>query len=191
MTSDRIHFKGLNAVRFLAAAVVAIAHASVLLMWEPSTYPHGLGEIPNVARSGGLNPETAKLAVICFFVLSGFLITYLLLAEEARTGAISIRAFYLRRILRIWPLYYLLVLCGFLLLPHVSLLGLPIPPVHEHSWWLEFALYMTVFPNLAVPVPYLAHLWSIGVEEQFYILWPILLVLFPNRIRRLLVVITL
>lgn len=190
MTSDRIHFKGLNAVRFLAAAVVAISHASVLLMW--SGLPSLMGWVNSESGTfGWLNPESGKLAVICFFVLSGFLITYLLLAEEARTGAISVRAFYLRRILRIWPLYYLLVLCGFLLLPHVSLLESPMPPVHEHSWWLEFALYMTIFPNLAIPVPYLGHLWSIGVEEQFYILWPILLVLFPNRMRLLLGVITL
>ena len=59
---------------------------------------------------GAVNPETGKIAVICFFVLSGFLITYLLLAEERQTGSIATGDFYARRILRIWPLYYVLVL---------------------------------------------------------------------------------
>jgi peptidoglycan/LPS O-acetylase OafA/YrhL len=188
VTSQRIHFEGLNAVRFFAAAAVALSHASVVLMWH--RLPNLIGWANSeVGALGWVNPETGKLAVICFFVLSGFLITYLLLSEEARSGAISIRAFYLRRILRIWPLYYLLVLCGFFVFPRMSVLALPTGPIPTQSWWRDFVLYGTIFPNLATPIPYLGHLWSIGVEEQFYILWPILLVTVRNRLRLLLSVI--
>jgi len=184
VTSERIHFKGLNAVRFFAASAVALSHASVVLMWH--RLPNLIGWVnPQAGTLGWLNPETGKLAVICFFVLSGFLITYLLLSEEAQSGAISIRSFYLRRVLRIWPLYYLLVLSGFFLLPKIPLLDMPFVPTSAHPW-RDCFLYMTIFPNLATPMPYLGHLWSIGVEEQFYILWPVLLVVFPNRLRLLL-----
>jgi len=121
-----------------------------------------------------VNPETGKIAVICFFVLSGFLITYLLLAEERHTGSISTRDFYARRILRIWPLYYVLVLAAFFVFPRIPVFAgaLKFP---EESRARSFFLYMSIFPNLAAPFPYLGHLWSIGVEEQFYIAWPLLL----------------
>jgi len=69
MSPERIQFKGLNAVRFLAASMVAVSHATVVLMWSG-----------RASFIGSMNPDTGKIAVICFFVLSGFLITYLLLA---------------------------------------------------------------------------------------------------------------
>jgi len=174
MSPERIHFKGLNAVRFLAASAVVVSHATVVLMWS--------GRASFIAW---VNPDTGKLAVICFFVLSGFLITYLLLAEERQMGSFSTGAFYARRMLRIWPLYYVLVLAAFFVLPRVPLLAGALGRFPEHSWWSNFLLYMTIFPNLAVALPYLGHLWSIGVEEQFYIAWPLLLRASRRRLRLL------
>ncbi|WHF51445.1 acyltransferase [Chryseobacterium gotjawalense] len=101
-----------------------------------------------------------------FFVLSGFLITYLLLKEYQKTKTIKIKDFYIRRILRIWPLYYLYI--GL-----VALLALT-----SISWSSTWLYYLTFFANipfvLGSALPAMDHLWSISVEEQFYLFWPLL-----------------
>lgn len=104
-------------------------------------------------------------------MLSGFLITSLLLEEYDVTGTISIKKFYTRRALRIWPLYYLVVLIAFAVFPilqaRLNLLpdpGLGLP---------QLVMYIFLVPNLTFflgPRFLLSHLWSIGVEEQFYLL---------------------
>ncbi len=70
-----------------------------------------------LARAALAFRENGGFGVQLFFILSGYLITTLLLREEARYGKISLRAFWIRRILRIWPLYYLIVAIGFGLIP--------------------------------------------------------------------------
>src|SRR6266850_3985807 len=95
--SRAVHFPGLNGLRFLAALTVVLYHASFSFEYA------GIPQYDYLVR---LNLQTGFLCVVFFFVLSGFLITYLLLAEEAETGEIYVRGFYLRRVLRIWPLYY-------------------------------------------------------------------------------------
>ncbi|MGZ3885588.1 MAG: acyltransferase family protein, partial [Bacteroidia bacterium] len=137
--------------------------------------------------------ELGGLGVVFFFVLSGFLITYLLLKEKSQTGTISVRKFYLRRLLRIWPLYYFIVFLGFLVLPHVGLMEIPFAKMNlEKNYGLNFALYMLMLPNLAFAmfgaVPHIGQAWSIGVEEQFYIIWP-LIVKFSNHILRALFIV--
>jgi peptidoglycan/LPS O-acetylase OafA/YrhL len=117
------------------------------------------------------------LGVYFFFVLSGFLITYLLITERARTGTVRVKQFYERRILRIWPLYYLLVLLGFFVFPHIQLLRLDwLQKYFADNYWLKFWFNIFMLPNLALAmfaaVPHIGQVWSIGVEEQFYILWP-------------------
>lgn len=134
--------------------------------------------------------EAGSLGVIFFFVLSGFLITYLLLKEKSLTGTVAVRKFYLRRIFRIWPLYYLIVLSGFLLLPHFHIIELPYLNAHlSDGYGLKFLLYVIMLPNLAfamfVAVPHIGQTWSIGVEEQFYLLWPLLIKHSKNIIRML------
>ena len=100
-----------------------------------------------------------------FFFLSSYLITELLLRERERTGRIHRKAFYLRRILRIWPLYYLGVVLAIvtgLVLPEFSLNR------HEILYLLTFtAWFGEVFHGNPFGV-----LWSISVEEVFYLLWP-------------------
>jgi peptidoglycan/LPS O-acetylase OafA/YrhL len=99
-------FEGLNALRFFAALLVVLHHAETLRK------DNGLSNFESFGlfRNGGN-------AVTFFFVLSGFLITYLLLKEDGKSGTISIKGFYLRRVLRIWPLYFLLVILGTLVMP--------------------------------------------------------------------------
>lgn len=152
----RIQFPGLNTIRFYAALAVVINHVGA--QFPPD---HKFFRFIN-----SFFPE-AQDAVNLFFVLSGFLITYLLLHERTTTGKINIKNFYIRRTLRIWPLYYLVALSGLVIFPilfaNYPLTGLP---------RYKLALALCLLPNFAgLSVP-MTHLWSIGVEEQFYALWP-------------------
>jgi peptidoglycan/LPS O-acetylase OafA/YrhL len=151
------YLPGLNLLRIYAAVSVVVYHV--------------MTQFPHIRRQ----PWTADWlerfwldghsAVNLFFVLSGFLITYLLLLEKREQGAINVRHFYARRILRIWPLYYLGLLVGLAVIPALGLApGFWIDP------WKRIAMVF-MLPNLAA-ISWLGHFWSLGVEEQFYALWP-------------------
>ena len=169
--TDRVYFPNLNGLRFIAALLVIVHH----IEQEKSDFhlPNSFGA-PAIQLFG-------KLGVILFFVLSGFLITYLLLEEERTTTTIGIRNFYVRRILRIWPLYFLIVILGLLILPNIHLFDVPYydkARVYENLF-TKIIFYIFFLPNLVSPllgiVPYAAHTWSIGTEEQFYLTWPVIL----------------
>jgi peptidoglycan/LPS O-acetylase OafA/YrhL len=156
------YFNGLNALRFFAAFFVVIHHAEQIRMKYTSFH---LKEF-SFFNNGGI-------AVMFFFVLSGFLITYLLLKEQNATHKINIKNFYVRRILRIWPLYYLLVIIGALIVP---LLIKSVGYNYEMPYTFgEVSLYYLLFLPFCVNIIYGHHLleplWSIGVEEIFYIIW--------------------
>lgn len=114
------------------------------------------------------------LAVDFFFVLSGFLITYLLMIEKERYKTIAVKQFYVRRILRIWPLYYLLFLIAFLIAP----ICFGKDGAEIKNWSLQIGLYGTFFANLAYillqQTSIIGVTWSVAVEEQFYLIWPLL-----------------
>ena len=96
----KVYFPNINGLRFIAALLVIIHHTEQIKdILGLSNY----WSTPIIRSIGGLG-------VLLFFVLSGFLITFLLLDEESTTGTISIKKFYIRRILRIWPLYYLILI---------------------------------------------------------------------------------
>ena len=163
------YFPNLNGLRFVAALVVIIHHAEQMkgLFGQANYF-----QVPLVHIVG-------RLGVIFFFVLSGFLITYLLLQEKRNTGTISIKSFYIRRLLRIWPLYYCTVLMGLFIMPHIRLFSVPIwSATVATDFHMKCLLFLAFVPNLAVAmfptVPYVSQSWSVGVEEQFYLIWPIL-----------------
>jgi len=110
--------------------------------------------------------------VSIFFVLSGFLITYLLL-EEQQEAPIRIRHFYLRRILRIWPIYYLLVVLGFFVIPHLDFFQVPTYSSDMGDSLHRLLLFVGLAANVAFvylpTVPFANVLWSVAVEEQFYL----------------------
>ena len=147
-----IFFENLNGVRAAAAFLVVISHIE---FHKPDFGLHRINGV-NLFKLG-------KVGVIVFFTLSGFLITYLLLAEKANFNKVSIKDFYVRRMLRIWPLYFLLIVIGFFIYPKID---------------ASAALWMSVFfvPNVAFSLNLLPVLvdpiWSIGIEEQFYIFLP-------------------
>jgi peptidoglycan/LPS O-acetylase OafA/YrhL len=102
----------------------------------------------------------ANLGVRIFFVISGYLITTLLLNEHAKTSTINLREFYVRRAFRI--------------LPAALAFMLPVFVLYRHSLrWYDVAAALLYLMNFSLSRPwFLAHLWSLSVEEQFYLLWP-------------------
>ncbi|GAA3987758.1 acyltransferase family protein [Mucilaginibacter dorajii] len=146
----KVFFPNLNGVRALAALMVVVSHIEL----------HKV--IFNIRRI----PDTdllnfGKAGVTIFFSLSGFLITYLLLEEKRNFITINFKGFYMRRLLRIWPLYFLVVFFGF------SVFG-----GGSKAFWLS----VLFLPNLAFVLQLLPAIfdpiWSIGTEEQFYIFHP-------------------
>lgn len=156
----RVHFPGLNTLRAYAAFSVLIVHTK-----------QNFGEMrtqPANCKVLDLLVMDAQIGVDFFLVLSGFLITYLLLSETARMGSVDIPRFYARRILRIWPLYYLIVLLGLVILP--VMLG---PEYALSQFPLPKAVpVLLLLPNFVGSLGPLEHLWSIGLEQQFYWIWP-------------------
>ncbi len=157
--NDKIYLPGLNGIRAIAALAVVFSHINNRLDYF---------KLPKNRLL-----DLANFGVTIFFTLSGFLITYLLLKEKEKTGTINIKKFYIRRILRIWPLYfiYLLIVIFF-------------NGITSVQWPILFVLLM--IPNLrnsffgitnialgSNNLTYMVgHYWSLGVEEQFYVFWP-------------------
>ena len=159
---ERILFlPGLNGLRAIASLSVMITHiAGSVFGFNLNYFLFGLND-------NGL-PKSWLLGsygVTIFFVLSGFLITYLLILEKEK-GSIDIKKFYMRRILRIWPLYYLY----FFICLGVIAYMIKIPEISTLFFYMFFLANIPFI--FAFTLPFLEHFWSIGVEEQFYIFWP-------------------
>lgn len=173
----KVYFKNLNAIRFIAALLVIFHHVE-----QQKNFLH----LPNDVTNYVIN-LIGKLGVILFFVLSGFLISYLLFKEHEITGKISVRKFYIRRILRIWPLYFLVIFISLAILPFIDLFTYDAFP--KSAVWsyliLKIILFVFFLPNMVISVfgivPYAAQTWSIGSEEQFYLVWPWLIKKIKNR----------
>src|SRR5450755_1561513 len=162
------HYRALDGLRGVAVAAVLLYHGGV--SWAP----------------GGF------LGVEVFFVLSGFLITSLLVAEWTRAGTISLRAFWARRARRLMPaLFVLVVVIGIyyaLAGPDKAIpgfLGDGISTLLYYSNWHQLAAGASYFAA-GGPVSPFQHTWSLAIEEQFYILWPlvVLAVVTVLRLRR-------
>ncbi|HEY4245803.1 MAG TPA: acyltransferase [Lacunisphaera sp.] len=170
----------LDVLRFGAFLAVFIDH---VIPQTPDLYvSHG---IPHFVAAFIVNAvSSGRFGVMLFFLLSSYLITALLLREHAVRGRLDLRSFYIRRALRIWPLYFFFIALCFWVMPAVTLGWPQISNVHKVSFALFVANWSIVFfgpPHTPAIV-----LWSVSVEEQFYIFWPLVLVVFGcNQLRRL------
>ncbi|MFM7106231.1 MAG: acyltransferase family protein, partial [Flavobacteriales bacterium] len=198
----------INSLRFFAAFLVVITHVEYCMrmlgmgsnLWLLTDRYFGFNGFTSIIEGGPagkihwLSPMVTfggYIGVVFFFVLSGFLITYLLLLEKAETNGIQVRNFYMRRILRIWPIYLLMVLLGFFVFPRYSFTSIPLQDEYLKNEGLNLLSYILMVPNLSFAVfmegvPNIGHLWSIGVEEQFYLIWPLLILLSRKVLRNLL-----
>lgn len=150
----KIYFPNLNGLRFIAALIVMIYHFF------------------------GIEVINGHYGVVLFFALSGFLITYLLLEEKESTSKVSILKFYMRRVLRIWPLYFLILFgtCFYILIFN-----------NEDIVFLKNMYYYLFFGSniafaLSATIPYAGILWSVGSEEQFYLFWPWIIKKFNRKV---------
>jgi len=123
----------------------------------------------NFIKAGG------EIGVYFFFALSGFLITYIILDEKKETGTINFKNFMSRRMLRIWPLFYALILFAFVTPKILAVLNLPSSSEGYDPNWLVSLLflenYKMIFTDSFPNVSPLRVMWSLCVEEHFYILW--------------------
>jgi len=175
------HFDQLDTLRFIAFFSVFCLHITSF-----GLYYNGEAWYQWIEKSLALNGD---LGVNFFFTLSGFLITNILLQEREDTNNINIKSFYARRFLRIWPLYFVIIVVGFVVLPgilHFKPDGNPFLPEYSYIPYDRLKYYFTFLVNFDItwnsyPIPVLAVLWSISVEEQFYIFWPLIISFVPRK----------
>jgi peptidoglycan/LPS O-acetylase OafA/YrhL len=171
----KIFFPNLDGLRFIAFFAVFFHHSLIVSCFAPDTGSSLHQFILSLKENGALG-------VNLFFVLSGFLITYLLLSEKKEFGKINIPNFYIRRVLRIWPLYYTMVAAGFILFPFIKKLGGEVSDeIHSPGFYLFFISNFEMIRKGFADSSILNVLWSVGVEEQFYLVWPVLLFLVPAK----------
>lgn len=164
---NKDYFENLDGLRFISAVSVLLFHNYNNFQWKYFESNQLFYRICSFISRNGLK------AVNFFFVLSGFLITYLICKEIDRRNNFNYNYFIMRRIFRIWPLFFLVVILGFIISQN----------------WSRFYLYLTFINNIDAVFhqenlnAFLFPLWSIAVEEQFYIIIP--LVIYILKIRSL------
>jgi peptidoglycan/LPS O-acetylase OafA/YrhL len=160
----KVHFENLDAFRFLAFFAVFVLHFFQRMM---NSFP-SLNFLIEYVPFG-------EFGVNFFFVLSGFLITWLLLKEEEITGSYNTVNFWMRRILRIWPLYFACVIYGFWIYGIIYRFEnhTEFPEVAKPAYFLLFLSNFSTLNFGFANNTTLNVLWSVAVEEQFYFFWPI------------------
>lgn len=175
IVGEKIYFENLDGLRFFCFLSVFLFHSletdkdyiklnPVYRFFKESIFANGF------------------LGVNFFFVLSGFLITYLLIKEKQRVGSIHIGHFWMRRILRIWPLYFACVFYGFIIFPYTKILAGGQPAETANPWY--YLGFISNFDYIRHGLPdskSLGVLWSVAIEEQFYLAWPVILSLFAVK----------
>ncbi|MDQ1857438.1 acyltransferase [Chryseobacterium sp. WLY505] len=183
-----IFFGGLNELRAIAALSVILHHIELF------KHRDQLGSLFDYKYTQYFIEHLGKNGVFLFFVLSGFLITYLLLSEKEKNRTVYLKKFYLRRIFRIWPLYYIIIFISFIIIP-VLVFYSPLFSITPSYYRMikdasnydlkSFLLYFMFLPNFALKagkvVVGATQSWSVGVEEQFYIVWPIIVSFFKRK----------
>lgn len=172
--------KGLPA---LGAGIRDICAMTVDLPWLLYNGSGGIGGLIGRSVDYALQ-NNGWIGVNVFFVLSGFIITRLLIQEENRTNRIDWKAFWIRRVLRIWPLYYVIFCIGFLGVPGLRsrIPGIGLGSPHA-PWFAAFLGNWSMIGQGPIGSDILSVLWSVCVEEQFYVVIPIAMALLGSRSR--------
>jgi peptidoglycan/LPS O-acetylase OafA/YrhL len=172
------YFENLDGLRFFLAFAVFGGHSMLGVTLNSVIQVDFIQRIVTILTAG-------YLGVSFFFVLSGFLITYLMLEEKAQKRSFSIKNFYIRRILRIWPLYFAVVFFGFFVYPLIKTeMGYvdqnPYSIIHQVLFLSNFDSIRVHEQGLVGVAPLMIGItWSVSIEEQFYLVWPILFLIVP------------
>ena len=180
MTNDKkipSYFKNLDGLRFIAAFFVILGHCQSIIA---NAYLDKKMVVPYQPYAN----KSAVFGVDFFFVLSGFLIAYILIGELKTTGTIQVKQFYIRRSLRLWPLYLLVGVVSILSANFfITWFNVPYPQSTMQQILLNLACLLTFSLNFETLLGWMSgggslmvgHFWSLGVEEQFYLLFAPLL----------------
>lgn len=173
-----IYIPQFDVIRFFAAFMIVIYHSYAA--WKGwYGIPHILtvdnnAEFSVFGRHVDQFIRNMPIGVDIFFFISGYLLTYLLVAEKQKFNRVDIPKFYIRRGLRIWPLYFFLVATAPLL---INWLG------EKHPvYWPTIAMinnFQTIWTQ-SWDYPF-AHFWSICIEEHFYLIWPVIVAFVPSK----------
>jgi peptidoglycan/LPS O-acetylase OafA/YrhL len=189
VNTNKTFFSGLNELRALAALMVVLHHIEFFKFRDNIPCSITGGQFSYLINNLGHN------SVNLFFVISGFLITTILLEEKEKSNKINLKKFYLRRALRIWPLYFLILIVAFLFIPYVtknvseftltSFYYGKITDVKNYNF-KSILMYFTFLSNLALIwhnkfVAAASQTWSVSIEEQFYIIWPLFIIVFNKK----------
>ena len=178
--SKKVFFPNLDGLRFIAFALVFLQHAFYHLFKQ---FDNGHLIQKSLLSSFFLAGGTG---VQIFFVLSGFLITYLIVQEINSQGTLNVKNFYIRRTLRIWPLYYAVVIFSFLMYPYLkSLIGINSDLCSRPFYYFTFLANFDLI-HIAKTCPgrdamTQGIIWSVAIEEQFYLVWPLFFTILPKK----------
>lgn len=167
MKDEKIYFGNLDSIRFIAATMVFLGHG----------ISDSYNRLPDNTLKNLLNLiSSGATGVSIFFVLSGFLITYLLISEYELNAKIKLKNFYIRRILRIWPLYFAVTAISFMIYSSTTVIGISDRILYSLFFLANYV--KCYYTGVMMPE---AVTWSVSVEEQFYLFWPLIFVFLPYR----------
>ena len=174
---EKVFFPNLDALRFIAFSLVFLQHGfyNAFVRFE--------GQSQSLDRILQCTFARGGTGVQIFFVLSGFLISYLIIKEIQQTGKLNLMNFYMRRTLRIWPLYFATVTFAFVIYPFLkNLVGIH-SDLCSHPWYYfsflaNFDLIRIARECAGQDAMSQGIVWSVSIEEQFYLVWPLLFIIF-------------
>jgi peptidoglycan/LPS O-acetylase OafA/YrhL len=162
------YIKGIDGLRAIAVIWVMLGHVATSIDWTAVTV---------IDKLFVLLINSNWVGVQLFFVISGFLITKILL--EGKDQQHQIRNFYIRRSLRIFPIYYITLAYIFIALPLFNATPTWLDSVTEQQWW--FWTYLNNWSRPFYEFGGITHLWSLAIEEQFYLIWPFIVVFLSTK----------
>jgi peptidoglycan/LPS O-acetylase OafA/YrhL len=163
--SERFYHPELDVLRFFSFFLIFLHHS---MPHDPSFYSK-MGVAPTLASAFATLAATGAMGVQLFFLLSSYLVTELLIRERSLRGDIDLKSFYIRRILRIWPLYYALLALAWAMqwfVPgqHIGWRAGLAFTLFAGNWWIVF---------IGFPSSIIFPLWFVSLQEQFYLFWPV------------------
>lgn len=172
---QKVFFKNLDALRFIAFLFIFLGHAldtDSNIIRNSDVY----GWVKNYVYIFG------KTGFSFAFVLSSYINTWVILEERQQAGYFKPWLYYVRRAIRIWPLYFLVLFIGFVVVPFaMELMGQPYAEVGNPWYFILFVGNFFLIEHGWTHSPIISVLWSVSVEEQFYIFWPFLLIIFRRN----------